>query len=264
MGKYFLAAKNTWNEILTYRVNFIMWRVRVILQLLATYFLWLAITQNQHIVFGYTQNMMLTYILGTTLVFSIVLATRTQNIGENINKGDLSIFLLRPINYFLYWFWVDIGDKSMNIFFTLIELTIIIALLHPLIFLQTDTFYLIVTAVSLMLAITLNFLISVLLGLIGFWSAEVWGPRFLFYTTITFFSGTLFPLDIMPKNIFAIFQLLPFTYLLFFPLKVYLGQLPPEAIFTGFTVMVFWILCTGFLVRVVWHKGLKAYTAYGR
>ncbi len=33
MKKYYIIARNTWDEMLTYRVSFIMWRVRNIIAL---------------------------------------------------------------------------------------------------------------------------------------------------------------------------------------------------------------------------------------
>src|SRR3989344_8219141 len=142
MKKYFLIAKIAWDEMLIYRTSFIMWRVRIILQLLTMYFLWLAILSSDRLLLGYTQSGMLTYILGTSLVTSIVLSSRSYAVGEEINSGNLLNFLIRPINYFTYWFSKDIGDKTLNIIFSIFELIILFFILHPPLFFQTKIFYL--------------------------------------------------------------------------------------------------------------------------
>ncbi len=141
MEKYFLVLKNTWTEMTTYRLNFVMWRVRNVLQFLTIYLLWRALSNGQTI-FGYDQSSILTYILLVSLMQALVLATRTQEVGENINSGDLSIFLIKPWSYFKYWFFRDMGDKAMNFIFSLIEISLIIFLLKPPIFLQTNLLYL--------------------------------------------------------------------------------------------------------------------------
>lgn len=264
MKKYWIITKNTWNEILVYRLNFIMWRVRVVLQLLTLYFFWLAVTPQNTKIFGYSQQLIITYIIGTFLVGAITLSSRTSEIGENINNGDLSIFLIRPINYFFYWFSRDLGDKAMNITFSLTELTLIFLVLHPPLFLQTNFSYLVLSLVSILLAIILFFLIGALIGFIGFWSPEVWAPRFIFYVLLNFFAGMIFPLDILPKTIFSVFQLLPFPYLIYFPIKIYLGQITTFEISKGLSISIVWIFIMFFIVRYVWMKGLKAYTAQGR
>ena len=264
MKKYWIVIKNTWDETFTYRLNFTMWRVRVVLQLLTMYFFWLSITNQSAHIFGYTQNLMITYILGTSLIGSIVLSSRTSDVGDNINRGDLSIFLIRPINYFLYWFSRDIGDKAMNILFSVSELTILFLILNPPWFLQQNINFILLSLIACLLALFLYFLINLLLGFIGFWSPEVWGPRFIFYIIVTFFAGGLFPLDILPKPIFNFFQYLPFTYLMYFPLKIYLGQLGYPEILRGLSVCFIWIILMYFIVQTVWLKGLKSYTAQGR
>lgn len=264
MKKYYIIARNTWDEMLTYRVSFVMWRVRNIIQLLTIYFLWLVVLPPGKSILGYSHSLMLTYILGTSLMDSIVLSSRTYVVGEEINSGNLMNFLLRPINYFLYWFSKDIGDKAMNICFSIAELTLIFIILRPPFFIQTNFFYILLFIFSVILSLFMYFFINFLLGLIGFWSPEVWAPRFIFITLLGFFAGSLFPLDILPKAIYEVLRFLPFTYLLYFPLKIYLGQLSSAQIASGLAISAFWVFAIYFLVNVIWQKGLKSYTAYGR
>ncbi|MBI2431117.1 MAG: ABC-2 family transporter protein [Candidatus Levybacteria bacterium] len=263
MSKYSSIIINTWNEILTYRLSFVMWRLRTIFQLLTIYFLWHSLIPKSQTLFGYSQSVMLTYIVGTAVLSAIVFSTRTHEIGENINSGNLSSFLTKPISYFGYWFCRDIGDKLMNISFSIIELFILFFILRPSLFIQTNIEYLLFFLIAIVFGVLLYFLIGAMLGMIGFWSPEVWAPRFIFFILVQFFSGALFPLDIFPKPIFALFQFLPFPYLLFFPLKIYLGQISFAEIAQGLTVTMVWIFVLWHGVALVWQKGLRMYTAYG-
>ena len=264
MKKYFLIAKNMIDETISFRLNFVMWRLRVILQILTLYFLWLSILPKNTSFLGYNQSQILTYILGTSILSAFVLASRSHSVGDEINRGDLSNFLLKPLNYFLYHFARDMGDKFMNLIFSIAELTILFYILKPPLFIQTDSLYLVLALFAAVLALVLYFFINFLLGLIGFWSPEVWAPRFIFFIVITFFAGGLFPLDILPKQIFGIFQFLPFTYLLYFPLKIYLGQLALPEITRGISISLIWTFLMLFIVKSIWDFGLKLYTAQGR
>jgi len=152
----------------------------------------------------------------------------------------------------------------MNIIFSIIELAVLFAILKPPLFIQTESLYLILTLVAIALALIMYFFFNFLLGLIGFWSPEVWAPRFIFTILLNFFAGGLFPLDILPKFIFSVFQLLPFTYLLYFPIKTYLGQLTIVEIFTGIIISLAWTVLLYLIVRYVWRKGLLVYTGQGR
>src|SRR3989338_842145 len=138
MSKYVQVISNAIAENMTYRLNFVLWRVRRIVNLLLVYFLWHAIFAGRDTLFGYSQSQMLTYILISNIVSSFVFATRTMDIGDEINSGDLSNYLLKPINYFTYWWAKDVADKGMNIFFSIIEVLLMTVLLKPDLFIQTN------------------------------------------------------------------------------------------------------------------------------
>lgn len=264
MHKYFRVFANTWGEMLSYRLNFVMWRFRTVLQLLTMFFLWSTLIPQNGSLFGYSQAQMLTYILGTSLIASMVLATKTMEVGDQINDGTLSNFLIKPISYMKYWFARDLGDKAMNISFSIVELTILILLLHPSLFVQTNPMYLGFAIISCLISMIMYFFFNFLLGLFGFWSNEIWGPRFIFWILINFFAGGLLPLDILPMPIFNVLKFLPFTYLLYFPLKIYLGTLSISVILQGLLVSVVWTFILYFVIQVIWKKGLKLYGAEGR
>lgn len=261
---WFSVIKNTWDEYMEYRLNFVMWRFRQVLRILIIYFLWWSIIAVKKQIFGYDETTILTYTLLVSVVTSIVFSTRTQDIGLEINRGDLSNLLLKPTSTFSYWVARDIGDKLLNILFSIFEFIILILLLHPNIFIQQNPFVIILTLVSILISIALFFMISLLLSFIGFWSPDVWAPRFLFFVILDFFSGGLFPLDILPNFIYQILKILPFNYLLFFPIKLYLGQFSTNDIYNGLLMSLVWLLILFYITRLVWHRGLKVYEAYGR
>lgn len=264
MKKYLEVFKLTWEEYLVARLNFIMWRVRTVLQLLTVYFIWLAILQGQGQIFGWSQSSILTYILGTSVLRAVIFSTRTSEVGSDINEGNLLNLLLRPINYFKYWFSRDLADKLFNIGFSIVELTLLFLILRPPIFWQSNPVFLILFFLAVGLGAFLNFFISFLLSLLAFWTPDVWGVRFLFGIFLEFFAGSLFPLDILPKPIFTLLQFLPFSYLLYFPLKIYLGTASFGQILTGFVVEILWLVIIFQALQIVWQKGLRVYGAWGR
>lgn len=152
----------------------------------------------------------------------------------------------------------------MNIFFSFIEISIVFILLRPPFFLQTNTFYLFPFIISVFSAIGINFYLNMLLSFIGFFSSEAWAPRFIFYILLTFFAGSLFPLDIFPTPIYLFLKLLPFSYLLYTPMKIYLGQMSLSQIFIALSVSLAWLVFLFFIVNALWKKGLRLYAAEGR
>lgn len=231
---------------------------------LMTYFVWLAIYGKDEILFGYQLKQMLTYIVLGRVVGSLVYATRTQKTADEINQGDLSNFLLKPFSYFSYLWAYDFADKAINLFFSIFELSFLIFILKPSLVFQTNPGYLFLFIISIFLGVFLYFNFSLLISFIGFWSPETWAPRFIFWILLDFLAGNFVPLDVFPRILSQTLSILPFSYFVFFPLKIYLGQLGLGQLLTYFSIGLFWLWFLNIMVNKVWQKGLKIYTAEGR
>ena len=263
MNKYLSVTKNSLGEFFAYRLNFILWRVRVVVSILITFFLWVAIYSSKNSIFNYSSKEMFTYIVLMSFINSIVLSTQTGRVADEINNGALSSFLIRPIEFISYNLFRDLADKILNTFFSIIEIGIILLILRPPFIWQNNPGLIILFLISIVISVFLYFFISLILSFIGFWSHEVWAPRFIFFIIVAFLAGTYFPLDIVPKPVYSFLQLLPFTYLIFFPLKIYLGKVESIFLIKGFIISSVWLVILYFLTKHLWHKGLKAFTAEG-
>ena len=263
MQPYIQTIKNTVAETMTYRLNFVLWRVRTVLRLLILIFLWQALFANQSEVFGYARTEMMTYLLLSQVIGTVILATRTQDIGGDIQQGNLSNYLVKPMPYFGYIVSRDIADKLMNLSFAVVEFSILFAFLRaPIIFpsLAMLGFFLL----AVVMGTVIFFCISSLLSMVGFWTQETWASRFVFVFVNEFLSGGLFPLDILPPVIQKIVFILPFQFLMYFPLKIYLGHLSFPQILSGFAIGLVWLTALLYIMKTIWSRGLKAYTAEGR
>ncbi len=265
MRKYLQVIRITFQEYFVYRLNFIFWRLRAFIQLLVLYFLWLAVIPQGTTIFGYDQAKILTYILGTSIIRSFILSSRSVDVAGEVSSGVLSNFLLKPINYLGRWLAKDIPDKILNLFFSIIGVSLILIFLRPPIIIQNNPLIIFLTIITIILGMILFFYLSFSLSLSAFWTPEnVWPPRFLAMIIIEFLAGSLFPLDILPAGVFKTLKLLPFTYLLFFPLNVYLGKLTLQEIFIGIFISLFWILVFWQLAKALFRLGVKSYVAWGR
>ena len=91
-----------------------------------------------------------------------------------------------------------------------------------------------------------------MLGVMGFWTAQSWGPRFCFEILLEFCAGAYFPIDVLPKAAQKILMTLPFPYLVFFvPSSIYLGRIQGGAIVSCLLHQVFWIVALSFGDMVV-------------
>ena len=267
MRKYLSVFNISFQQEFAYRLNFIMWRVRNVIQVLLVFFLWDSIFSNpERVVFGYDRAKILTYVFGILIVRAFVLSARAVDVAGEVANGDLSNYLIKPIDYFKYWFTRDISSKALNLVFAIVETVLLFLVLKPPFFLQTNPLYLLGFVISIALAIFIYFVLLFITSAIPFWMPEVaWGAQFIVIMIITeFLSGALFPIDILPQAIQNVLYLLPFPYLIFFPLQVYLGKLGAMELLKGLSISLFWAVLLWFLMKSVWCKGLKIYRAFGR
>jgi len=265
MKKYLRVLKISFMEYFVYRVNFFLWRFRSIVSFLTLIFFWQAVYGARNQVFGYQKTQMLTYVVGISVLKSVILGGRTADLAGLIKSGQLiNKYLLRPWNVITTWFFKDLADKGLNLIFVSVEILIIINLLNLPFYFPENLFYLLLFIVLSILALCLNFLISYLLSCIGFWVDNVWAPRWLFgIIFLEFMAGKLFPLDILPKPLFGIIKLTPFPYLIYFPLQVYLEKVPRLGALKALLILAVWTIIFIKITRIIWRKGLTDYTAYG-
>ena len=261
MKKYLSIFSITLQEYFVYRLNMFMWRVRQIFVFLLPYFLWRAVLGGGGDIYGYDFGSIMTYLFGTTILRSLVMGSRTVDLGWMINSGMLTIPLMRPLNMFAFLLSRDAADKLFNLSFIFIEIPIIFLIFSPPVFLQSNLYTILLTTISLILAILLYFFINIIFGSLGFWTRDVWAPRFLLMVILEFATGAMFPLDMLSSLWQKILLWTPFPYLLFIPLRIYLGSSETTMYLMGQAI---WVVLLYLLSRFIWKRGLLRYEAEGR
>ncbi len=267
MKKYWSIFKISFEQEFVYRLNFILWRVRNVFQILLTYFLWSTVfTSPETQIFGYDRAKILTYVFGIMIVRALVFSARAMDVSRDVAQGDLSNYLLKPLSYLKYWFTRDISSKVLNLMFAVVEFLILFLILKPPFFFQGNSVALFAFLVAIILAIFIYFFLLFLISSIPFWAPEIgWGSHFLVTVVILeAFSGALFPINILPQGLQSLIMATPFPYLIYFPVEVYLGNINGSALIGGLMVAAAWTGVLWLSLNFVWQKGLKVYQAVGR
>jgi ABC-2 type transport system permease protein len=112
------------------------------------------------------------------------------------------------------------------------------------------------------MAITIQFIIGFILGIINFWFEENTAILDFYRNIALLLSGAVFPLSFLPDTFFMIVSLLPFQLTLYFPIEILLNNLYPMEIRKGLLLQVFWVLILGIFTIFLWKKGRKKYSGY--
>ena len=263
MRKYWSVFSLSVQQELAYRASFFMDRARSITIIIAFYAFWSAIFAGKSSLLGYTRSQMFTYILGMNVLRALVFSDKTWEILYEINTGKISSYLIRPISYIGFSLSRDAADKVTQLLSAVLEVALAIWLLKIPLYIPQNPWTVLAFAAAVGLALVLYFLMSYAVGALAFWTAESAGPRFCFELFLEFSSGAFFPLDVLPAALRKVFELLPFSSLLYFPINVFLDRVSPALFVQGILIQVFWILVFAVLTRTIWLKGLKVYSAEG-
>lgn len=263
MKKYWTVFKTSWQEILTYRFNFLMGRLRSIIFLLLLYYVWLGLAAKSGNFAGYTSIELATYVFGASILKSSILGRHIDRTAQEINSGMFSKYLCMPINFPAFVFSRELAERAVYFLSSIFEVTIFALILKADLLFQSAPKTLLFFVIAIILADMLYFILSFLVNLMAFWSREAGGPLFLFQWILEFTSGEFYPLDIVSPGLFSFFVFLPFVYIIFYPMMIYLGKLSEPQIFKIFALQIFWIIVLAILAKTMWQKGLRKYSGEG-
>ncbi|MCS7093539.1 MAG: ABC-2 family transporter protein [Patescibacteria group bacterium] len=249
-------------EYLSYRLNFVLWRFRMMINIFIPIFLWSSVYQQEPA----KREKIIAYFILFHVLYSFVYATRTHEIASQIQSGEIMNLLLKPISFFRYHFVRDLADKFLNLFFSLIEVAIIFWLLkQKQILLKYQVTNWLIFGYLVTVGLLINFFTSVLFSFIGFVSPEYWAPRFLFMITTHLFSGLFVPLDLLPRTLFEFLLYTPFPYFSYWATQVALGQsIEGNFLFKIISLSLFWTGVFFLMMKVLWNKLLQSFSFWGK
>ncbi len=267
MRKYWHVINVGIQNNLTYRFNFLARTLFGLVPLIAILYLWRTIYTAQGTgarVGTYSMAEMISYYLLTTIVDALTAVQEDDwQIAADIKDGNISQFLLKPINYLGYRLCLFFSGRLTYLGVAVVPLTLFILCLHQyFVWPPTWTAFLFFLPTVVLTAL-LQFFMSYAMAMLAFWVLEVSTFIFILFAFEYLASGHLFPLDIIPPGVQQVLYLTPFPYQLYFPVSVYMGKVTGVELLRGLLIQVFWVAAAYGIARLMWHRGIKKYSAVG-
>jgi len=216
---------------------------------------------GQGVVGGYNRDEFVVYYLVLMVLHEFTYPVSNYTVGDVIRYGGFSTWLLRPLHPIYEAVGTDIATKAVNMPFTF-GLALVLGLaLRPVVMIAPLNWLLFVPA--LVLAYTLRFLMAYVLALLAFWSQRADALLSLNDTLLFLFAGQVAPIALLPGALQTAAVLLPFRYMLSFPVELLLGRMTPQQTLAGFAGQAGWLLVAFLLHQLVWKHGLRHYSAVG-
>jgi ABC-2 type transport system permease protein len=165
---------------------------------------------------------------------------------RSVSSGEVATDLLKPLNYFRYWLFVDLGRALVALLLRGITIMVIYAILFDITVPQG-----IVQWTALTLSVILSWLLSFawrfLVNLAAFWTPNATGVGRFAFGLAWVLSGFFMPLRFFPDWAQTVCHLTPFPSMVNTTIEIYLGLITGPTLVWGLLVQIFWI---GFLIAI--------------
>jgi ABC-2 type transport system permease protein len=267
MLKYWHVINIGIQNNLTYRFNFLARALFGLIPVVAILYVWRTIYTSKGeagMVGPYSLAEMISYYLLVTIVDALTAVNEDDwQIAADIKDGNISQFLLKPIDYLAYRLCLFLSGRLTYVSVAAIPLALFIAGLHSYFVLPQSWTIFGLFLFSTVLTALLQFFMSYALAMLAFWVLEVSTFIFIVYAFEYIASGHMFPLDILPKSVESVLFFLPFPYQLYFPVSIYMGKTTGHELAIGLAMQSAWVLIAYGFARFAWARGINKYAAVG-
>jgi len=205
-----------------------------------------------HRIAGFTIAQMIWYLV---LTEAITLSRSTVNteIDDEVRSGSLAYSLGRPYHYLLYHLANHLGDRLPRIGISLVVGGVIaMVLVGPI---HETVLGLTVTAVSIILAVLVDFAGVLGIGLLAFWIEDTRGVALIHGRATMILGGMLLPPSVFPPALAKVCAILPFSSVYFLPGRLLATGVPPDiGVLLG--KQVAWIMVLGLIALAIYRKGV--------
>lgn len=213
---------------------------------------------------GYRLNDMISYSLMVYILqWGISAASTGYSIKEDVLSGRLSNYILKPFNYLSIKAIFSLTGQIITFIISIFVFLLIVWKMGILLSPRPDVISKLFAIPAVFISFIISFLISSLTGLVSFWILETSSLNVFIKGVVLILSGAVFPLNFIDGFFARLLQLLPFSYMIFFPAQIFLGRVSIGSMVQNYVISLFWILFLSLTVRFFWKRGLNRYSAYG-
>lgn len=226
---------------------------------------WAGATASQGgLIFGWAYSDFATYYLLLALTDSLIVAHVEEDVAvDDVNRGQLSVFLLKPRPYYAMKLMSELPWRFTQGVFSIITILIVALLARNIIHITSSPVLLLLAIVIALLAYLMSFSFKMCLGLMAFWFTEINSLMQLTEIIMTVSGGIIIPLLFLPSSIKIIFDILPFSYMIYYPIVALLGKLDYRADLQVIIIQVVWLVVFSLLYKILLRAGIRTFTAVG-
>ena len=262
-------------DMMAYRFNILTWAIVTVFEVACLIFLWLAVYQSSEggidaSINGFTYKEMIVYVVFTTIFGFVTFNDDTMwFINQDIRKGTIGNFLIKPISYRGKFIASNIGALlMMSLMFGIPLYVGAFGVLIGIGFLPVTSVWGFIAHFGLfliasVLACLLNGVISYIFGILCFYTSAAWGLNALKTTVISFLSGTLLPISFFPDVFREIVTYMPFAGMSQNPVLILMMKYDYLECCKVLLISFVWLILLELFAKLLFNHAIKVVTVQG-
>jgi len=253
------AARQQW----VYRAELAMRAVQMVLFMGVFMALWSTAfgVSGQAELAGYSLAEMVWY-LAMTETITLSSSRVFVEISEAVKAGDIAYTLARPLSYPFYQVANSLGNSAPRFVLNLLTAAAVVLFGIGSVEGAGSLPGLLAFLGMAALALLLDALVAVLIGLLAFWIEEV-TPAFWIYQKLLFTVGGLFlPLEMFPDWLRQAVRWLPFQFIAYAPARAFVA-FEPGFVLRAAAGQVGYVVALSALVGLVWRRAQRRLVVHG-
>ena len=259
---YIQQFRTTIATMFAYRASLLIWMIGQILEPLVYLIVWSIVSKaSGGNIASYTTNHFAAYFIMLMLVNQVTYTWIMYEFEYRIREGTLSFALLKPVHPIHSDIADNISSKLITTPFIMLVAAVLALIFHPS--LSPAPWAIALFFPALLLAFAVRFLLEWTLAQSAFWTTRVGAVNQTYFILMLFLSGQFAPLTLLPPPVQLMADILPFRWLIAYPIDLVTGRLTLNEAVIGLGAQAAWLIVSYVLFRIVWHAGVKIYSAVG-
>jgi ABC-2 type transport system permease protein len=247
---------------LAYRLRYYTGIVTYFIYVTVYYFIWKAIYAHSPSLEGFDFSHMLTYIAVGWIIRSFYFNNIDQDMAYAVAEGKLAMDLIKPVNPQLMYVAQALGESLFRLGMLTVPTALVLLVVYPIRRPASLTHFL-----GFFASVLLSFLIvagiNFAVGTFAIRLKSILGLLRAKYFLLELFSGLLIPISFFPRIFQTIFSAMPFQYISYIPVLIYLGKVSGVGILKALLLQVFWVFALLGLGNALWRWSSRKITIQG-
>ena len=247
---------------LAYRLRYYTGIVTYSIYVSVYYFILKAIYADSATIEGFDFGHMLTYISVGWIIRSFYFNNIDQDMAYAVAEGKMAMDLIKPVNQQFMSIAIALGESVFRLGLLTAPTAVVLLLVYP-IRRPASVLHFVGFFASVLLSFFIVAAVNFGVGTFAIRLKSILGLLRAKYFLLELFSGLLIPISFFPRIFQDIFSVLPFQYISYIPVLIYLGKISGLGILRALALQLFWIFVLLAMGDALWRWSSRKITIQG-